>query len=456
MLSDDLIAEFLENSKNCVKALAIALQGHSDRGTGKVAFFVFENGRRREIEYEDKHFFLRTSTEYSNPQLNLEDLQGILVARILECSANYLATTGGTEITSDVFGELSEALAKPCTGPIIPFLLNTDDVEPDRYSVNPLRDSIVNSGQSAFPAANVSKDELRVDDEFIRKYRDSLVAKEDLESIAYHLENTVSNSYVDFVDAVKYDMLAELSKRLGIHLIIPALRMPVEQLKQEGKKGRLHSLIGEAHKDYNTVRRLYDLMGRNILKHKTLLPTVPHSKHGYGSKKAARGQLFFENDSFKEIKVKYRPTFLYPNEIDKSDLSTAKAHDDIVVKGDMLKDYGYFQTPSSPQFALYSTLSPEDASLWHGVGKYAGSEIIQSYASIHSAHTANEIFSRLKKPHQGVPIQFDLVAEKMLSHPIHNNIDSSVNCVENLEEILTQGTTVRVLSMDGSLRKITQ
>ena len=322
-MSKDLIAEFVKNSKSCIKSLATALQAHADRGPRKVTFFVFENGRRREIEYEDKYFFLRTSTEYSNPQLNLEDLQGILVARILECSANYLAMTGRTEITPDVFGELSEALAKPCTGPIIPFLLNTDDVEPNRYSVNPLRESIVNSGQSAFPAANVSKDQLRVDEGFIKKYRDSLIAKKDLESIAYHLENTTSNSYVDFVDAVKYDMLAELSKRLGIHLITPALRMPMEQLKQEGKKGPLHSLIEEAHKDYNTIRRLYDLMGRNILKHKTLLPTVPHSKHGYGSKKAARGQLFFENECLKEIKVKYRPTFLYPNEIDKSDLSTA-------------------------------------------------------------------------------------------------------------------------------------
>jgi hypothetical protein len=100
-------------------------------------------------------------------------------------------------------------------------LLNTDDVEPDRYSANPLRESIVSSGQSAFTSASVKTDELRIDQNFINKYEGKLISKGEVELIKRHLE-TSNNSYVDMVDAVKYEQLKHMSEIFGIDLGISA------------------------------------------------------------------------------------------------------------------------------------------------------------------------------------------------------------------------------------------
>ena len=70
----------------------------------------------------------------------------------------------------------------------MPFLLNTDDVEPDRYSMNPLKQSIVESGQSAFPAANVKTDQLKIDEAYLKKYDGSLISQKEAALITEMLQ----------------------------------------------------------------------------------------------------------------------------------------------------------------------------------------------------------------------------------------------------------------------------
>ncbi|MFQ5762679.1 MAG: hypothetical protein ACE5PO_06565 [Candidatus Bathyarchaeia archaeon] len=445
-LGTRLIEAFLKNSSASTLSLAHTVRVWKSPQRSDVSMFMFHDGKRRGVTVDGSRFYLRTSTEYSNPQLNLEDLQGILASRLLEVTATRLAEVNRDTWTSEDIAVMARRLTEPPSGPIQPFLLNTDDVEADRYSINPLRASILQSGQSAYPAANVSVDGLSVDARFVEKYEGSLVCSKDIETIQYFLNSSASRRYIDFADAVKYHQLEALSKEWNINLTIPSLRMPLTPLKAEGRGGPLHCLIAANHASYEAVRTLYELMGRNITKHKSLLPTVPHSPRGFGSKRAAQGLLVFENDALTEVRVKYRPTKLYRNEVDHEDLSLADAHDDVTVPAELLRNYDYRKVPSSPQFALYSTLSPEDAAIWHGVGKYAGTAIAQSYTSIHYAHSHGEILKDVPKPHPGVPLQFDLVADKMMKHPAHGNIDASVNCVPDIAQILPSGTHMRILS----------
>ena len=62
-----------------------------------------------------------------------------------------LTKRGCIRLTAAMLLSFMSFLKKPPQGIVVPFLLNTDDVEPDRYSMNPLKHSLVESGQSAFP-----------------------------------------------------------------------------------------------------------------------------------------------------------------------------------------------------------------------------------------------------------------------------------------------------------------
>ena len=57
--------------------------------------------------------------------------------------------------------------------------------------------------------------------------------------------------------------------------------------------------------------------------------------------------------------------------MDPEDIAIAEAEDTFAVPGEKLADYGFQETPSSPQFFLYSMGSPEDAAVWHAVGSFA-------------------------------------------------------------------------------------
>jgi hypothetical protein len=412
-----------------------------------VSLFRFKNGRKVNQSFDGKCFFLRGSVEYSNPQLTLEEVQGIIGARMLETCGNYFYNYGLRQPDATDVTEICETLKKPSEGPIIAFLLNTDDIEPDRYSMNPLKESIVASGQSAFPAAYVRTETLKIDNQFVDKYEGNLICKSEVDFINRQLENA-QGSYVDFVDSLKYAQLEEISETIGLDAGVYALRMPIATLQAETKDDLLHHIISETHRDYESISNAYSCMRRSMAKRKTLM-TVPHSKKGYGSKRAARGKLHFEGNKLKSVSVKYQTTKLYPNEIDPADVSIAKAEDSFTVPGEKLADYSFVETPSSPQFFLYSLGSPENAVLWHGVGAFAAPKLLRSYVSVRDSCRREELIRDLHQKYgvgTDVPLQFNLVPDHMWVHPVHRNIDASAGCVEDLRVLASRGMKLEHLS----------
>jgi hypothetical protein len=443
-----LLEDFLKNSWTCVEATVERLMSLKEEKQRKpVSMFRFKNGQKVNRSFEGKYFFLRGSVEYSNPQLTLEEVQGIIGARMLETCGNYFHDYGLHEPDTSDVAEICEKLKKPSEGPIVAFLLNTDDIEPDRYSMNPLKESIVTSGQSAFPAAYVKTENLKVDQQFVNKYKGNLICEREVEPLNRQLENS-KDSYVDFVDSVKYRQMEELSETFGMDMGLYALRMPIETLQTETKDGLLHHIISETHRDFDSVSQAYDCMRRSMTKRTTLL-TVPHSKKGFGSKRAARGKLHFENTKLKSVSVNYRTTRLYPNEIDPEDVSIAEAEDSFTVTGEKLADYSFLETPSSPQFFLYSLGSPENAVLWHGIGAFAAPKLLHSYMSIRTSCRRGQPIKGLQKKYgvkTDTPLQFNLVPESMWVHPVHRNIDASMGCVENLTDLVRRGMKLEQLS----------
>ena len=443
-----LTEDFLKNSWPCIRAMVEKLSTLRDEGNvPRVSLFRFCNGKKTLQTFEGNHFFLRGSVEYSNPQLTVEELQGVIGARLLEVCGNYFLENGLRETNADDVSKICERLKKPSLGRIVAFLLNTDDIEPDRYSMNPLKESLVATGQSAFPAASVKTDNLKVDAQFVKKYECTLISKSEAELVATHLERA-SGSYVDFMDSVKYAQLETLSADFGIALSLPALRMPLATLQAESKDGLLHHIINETHRDFDAVKQAYDCMGRSITKRTTLL-TVPHSKLGYGSKRAARGKLRFNGNKLESVSVTYKTSALYPNAMDPNDVSVAKAEDNFTLEGEKLRGYSFQDTPSSPQFFLYSMGSPEHAALWHGVGAFAAPQLLQSYASVRSACREGRMVKGLQEKYgvkTEIPMQFNLAPEGMWVHPVHRNIDASVGCVENLADLARMGMKIEHLS----------
>ena len=140
-----LVEDFLRSSWFCVKALVEKLEGFKEaqKQRSPVSLFIFKNDQKITRSFEGTNFFLRGSVEYSNPQLTLEEVQGIIGARMLETCGNYFSNNDLRDPEASDVAEICEALKKPSEGPLIAFLLNTDDIEPDRYSMNPLKESIV-------------------------------------------------------------------------------------------------------------------------------------------------------------------------------------------------------------------------------------------------------------------------------------------------------------------------
>jgi hypothetical protein len=377
----------------------------------------------------------------------VEEVQGIIGARMLEVCGNHFHDYGLNKPDINDVIQVCEALKKPPEGLIIPFLLNTDDIEPDRYSMNPLKESIVTSGQSAFPAAYVKTEGLKIDQQFVSKYEGTLISKNEAELMGHYLESA-KGSYVDLVDAVKYAQMEKLSETFGIDLSLYALRMPLATLQAEKKDDLLHHIISETHRDYEAVKQAYDCMRRSMAKRTTLL-TVPHSKKGYGSKRAARGKIHFNENKLENISVKYQTTQLYPNAIDPDDVSAAQAEDNFTVAGEKLADYSFLETPSSPQFFLYALGSPENAALWHGIGAFASPRLVQSYASARGACRRGQLAKDLKERYgvsMELPLQFNLAPEDIWVHPVHRNIDASIGCVENPAHLAHMGMKLEYLS----------
>ena len=446
-LAQTIVKDFLKSSWQCIETIVKKLPTFKDDKRTNVRLFCFKNGHMSDHTFEGEHFFLRASVEYSNPQVTVEEVQGIIAARMLEVWGNHFYHYGLHEVDGKDIDEICELLNKPPQGLIVPFLLNTDEAEPDRYSMNPLKESIVNSGQSAFPSASVKTEKLEIDRKFAQKYEGSLISKREVELIDRHLE-ACKNGYVDMVDAVKYEQLENLSESFEINLCLYSMRMPLTVLEKETTDGLLHHIIKEIHRDYQSVERAYSCMGRSM-KNRTTLLTIPHSKKGYGSKRAARGKIYCEGTKLKSVKVNYRTTPLYPNAIDPNDVSVAKADDSFTVEGDRLVNYNFKETPSSPQFFLYSLGSPENAVIWHGIGAFSAPKLLRSYTAIRLACARDSLIKDLKEKYgitMKIPLQFNLVPQNMWVHPVHRNIDASIGCVENLKDLANMGMRLEYLS----------
>jgi len=446
-LCQTIVDAFLRESWGSVKTTVEATSTFKGEKRNPVTFFKFQNNQRINKTFEGNHFFLRGSVEYTNPQLTVEEVQGIIAARLLEVCSNYFQEKGMHVYDQSDVKALCELLKNPPEGKVVAFLLNTDDVEPDRYSMNPLKTSIVESGQSAFPAANVKTSNLCVDQNFADKYEGTLICKGEIELIKTQLQNS-SGSYLDFVDLVKYAQLKRYTDAFGMDLFLPSVRMPLTTLQTENKEGLVHHIISETHKDFESVRQAYECMGRSMTKRTTLL-TVPHSPKGYGSKRAARGRLYFSETKFGSVNVKYKDTLLYPNAMDEMDVSVAKCEDNFNVPAEKLSDYCYTETPSSPQFFLYSMASPEDAALWHGVGAFGAAQLLQSYTSARSICRSGKLVRSLNEKYDAridVPLHLNLAPSGVWVHPQHRNIDASIGCVENLADLALMGMKIEHLS----------
>lgn len=441
-----LLSEFFRRSRASAEALAHGIAAGTGRKRPDVPMYRFESGRKVVFRAPGTAFLLRTSVEYANPQLTLEELQGILLARLLEASGTFLANHPGREPGTTDLVEMRESLRRSPAGPVVPFLMNVDDIEPDRYSVNPLRRSIVASGQSGFAVSNVRTEGLAIDDAFVRKYSGSLIATADLKDLTEQLERGREGRYVDLVDATKYVQLDRVGNEIGIDLSIPALRMPLEPLATETQSGPLHRLISAAHATPDALGRVYRVFGHELGRPSTLLPAVPHAPGGAASKRIARGTVLRDNGRLEGVSVRYTPGTLYPNEIDRRDVARAEATATVEVSWDRLRHFDFRETPASPQFALYMLLSPEDGAIWHGVGRYAGSQVVRSYTAARSACRDGEPFEGVSLECSPDPRQWDLVADTMLRHPVYRNIDASVSCVSRLSELLVGSLDLRVLS----------
>jgi len=148
-LSRTIVSDFLKSSWPCIETIVKQLATFKEERRTSIPLFHFEDGRKVDVDMEGRHFFLRSSVEYSNPQLTVEEVQGIIAARILEVCSNYFHQYGLHQPDEKDITTLCEIVKKPPQGIVISFLLNTDDIEPDRYSMNPLKESISSSGQSA-------------------------------------------------------------------------------------------------------------------------------------------------------------------------------------------------------------------------------------------------------------------------------------------------------------------
>jgi hypothetical protein len=441
---ESLLRDFLSTSATSLQTLVHELTLYNRENRNKVTFSLFQNGKSREVEFEGDHFFLRTSTEYSSPQLTLEELQGIIAARLLEVCGNYLENKGKRDLEHQDVMEIAENLRKPPQGRIIPFVLNTDEIEPDRYSNNPFRNSILTSGQSAFTVASITTSKLKIDPNFCSKYLGSLIAPNEVDFIQQHLHD--KERYLDFVDLMKGDSLKQLSEILGIHLTLPIKRMPLAILAKEKRTDPIHLTISNSHRDRDAIKAIYELMGRSIKKKRTLL-TIPHSEIGFASKRAAKGKLVFDGNRLQRVAVRYRTAKLYPNMADPDDISIAHADDMVSIEAEKFINYDYVQTPSSPLFALYILFSPENASLSHGVGEWAGSHILRSYCSMCEAFVENAILKDVPRTHLKLPpLALNLIPDKMWLHPKYENFDASMGCIEKPLSLLKMGMAVEYLN----------
>ena len=97
-----LLEDFLKTSFSTVRVLLEGVAAVKGRiANRKVTFFRYDNGKKMSVPFADEQFYLRGSVEYTNPQLTVEEVQGIIGTRLLETCANYFLEQGLQEPTAD-------------------------------------------------------------------------------------------------------------------------------------------------------------------------------------------------------------------------------------------------------------------------------------------------------------------------------------------------------------------
>ncbi|MCJ7763476.1 hypothetical protein MUP38_08500, partial [Candidatus Bathyarchaeota archaeon] len=120
------VDDFLKNSGETVKTLAEALKAFKAENRKPVSLLRFKDTTRINEAFDGNHFFLRGSVEYTNPQLTVEEVQGIIGTRMLAVCGSYFHDYNLNKPDANDVAQICEAFKKPPDGRIIPCLLNTD------------------------------------------------------------------------------------------------------------------------------------------------------------------------------------------------------------------------------------------------------------------------------------------------------------------------------------------
>lgn len=87
--------------------------------------------------------------------------------------------------------------------------------------------------------------------------------------------------------------------------------------------------------------------------------------------------------------------------------------------------------------------------MWHGVGAWGASQLLQSYANARTACKKGNLLKELNQRFHlniKIPLQFNLAPEGLWSHPIHRNVDASIGSVEDLPDLAHRGMRLEYLS----------
>ncbi|MCW3987685.1 MAG: hypothetical protein NWE87_05160, partial [Candidatus Bathyarchaeota archaeon] len=100
-----------------------------------------------------------------------------------------------------------------------------------------------------------------------------------------------------------------------------------------------------------------------------------------------------------------------------------------------------------------------DAVIWHGIGAFGASQLVKSYTTTRVACAKKLVFKDLQEKHRmnpKIPLQFNLLPKNMWAHPIHDNIDASIGCVDNLQDLAAMGMRIALLPTQKYVRELTK
>ena len=88
-----IVEDFVKNAHSTLTHLRLGLAHFLDspreQAINNISMSKIQKQHLTSLNYSSKTFFLRSSIEYSNPQLTVEEVQGIIGLRLLEAFGNY-------------------------------------------------------------------------------------------------------------------------------------------------------------------------------------------------------------------------------------------------------------------------------------------------------------------------------------------------------------------------------